>query len=102
LRVDPAKGAEPLAQAADVMLILFADRKDVAIARGENAGKTIAYANVVRAMVPLAKWDGRAQSYRLPSGELAADAAYCAAIVQMPNHGAILGAAKAALTNGGW
>ena len=87
---------------ADVWLVLFAEPMTVAIMRGENAGKTISYGNVVRNVIHLAKWDGLTTSFKLPSGNFAGDAAYCAAIVQMPNQGPILGAARIAMKNGGY
>lgn len=87
---------------ADVWLVLFASPMTVAITRGENAGQTIAYGNVVRNVIHLAKWDGLTTTFKLPSGNFAGDAAYCAAIVQMPNQGPILGAARIAMKNGGY
>ena len=95
--------AEPVRfDGADIWLVLFAGPQDVSIARGENAGKTIQYANVVRTMIHLAKWDGLTTSFKLPAGNFAGDAAFCAAIVQMPNQGPILGAAKISMHNGGY
>ncbi len=87
---------------ADVWLVLFAGPMTVAITRGENAGQTIAYGNVVRDVIHLAKWDGLTTAFKLPGGNFAGDAAYCAAIVQMPNQGPILGAARIAMKNGGY
>jgi hypothetical protein len=70
----------------------------VEIARGENAGTTIAYHNVVRAMRPIGMWDGGAVKITLPEHELMGDGVDgCAVIVQedLPNGpGAILGAAN--------
>lgn len=87
---------------ADVWLVLFSGTMTVSITRGENAGKTIEYGNVVRNVIHLAKWDGLTTAIKLPSGNVAGDAAYCAAIVQMPNQGPILGAARIAMKNGGY
>ena len=68
-----------------------------AIARGENAGSTIDYYNVVRAMRPIGMWDGEAVKITLPEDELMGDGVdACAIIVQedLPNGpGAIIGAA---------
>lgn len=67
------------------------------IARGENAGSTIDYYNVVRAMRPIGMWDGDAVKITLPEHELMVDGVdACAVIVQedLPNGpGAIIGAA---------
>ncbi len=38
----------------------------VPIARGENGGSTLPHKNVVKALVKLGDWSGKAQSYRLP------------------------------------
>ncbi len=47
-------------------------RADVPVARGENRGKTIAYANVVRDIHPLGEWTGEAKTISLPRAKLGA------------------------------
>ena len=42
---------------------------EVAILRGENAGRDITYHHVVRAMTDLGEWDGAAGTRDLPAGE---------------------------------
>jgi hypothetical protein len=83
---------------ATIRLVLLTARAQVEIARGENAGATIAYHNVVRAMRPIGMWDGGAVKITLPEHELMGDGVDgCAVIVQedLPNGpGAILGAAN--------
>jgi hypothetical protein len=54
--------ADPIAQASGpirVQLVRFSPSEAVAIKRGENAGKTITYHNVVKSWQLLGKWDGR-------------------------------------------
>ncbi|WP_323006306.1 DUF1223 domain-containing protein [Pseudorhodobacter sp.] len=53
--------AEPLMgnpRPVRVQLIRFSPAENVAIERGENAGKTITYHNVVKSLELLGKWDG--------------------------------------------
>jgi len=73
-----------------VQLVRFHPSRTVAIHRGENAGKTIVYANVVTEWHRLAEWDGTAPMSMTAPVE--GDASL-AVIVQVPNHGPILGAA---------
>jgi hypothetical protein len=69
----------------------------VDITRGENAGKTLGYYNVVRAMRPIGMWDGGAVRITLPEKELMADGVDgCGVIVQQDapkGPGPIIGAA---------
>ena len=65
---------------------------EVAIPRGENAGHTLPYKDVVREMVLLGKWRGEAASFPLAgAGEPGLAEA---AIVQGNGCGPILAAAK--------
>ena len=83
---------------ATIRLVLMTTRAEVEIARGENAGTTIAYHNVVREMRPIGMWDGSEVKITLPEDELMGDGVDgCAVIVQedLPSGpGAILGAAN--------
>jgi hypothetical protein len=80
----PAGGAE-------VWLALYDPRViDVPVARGENAGRTLAHRNVVRRMVLVGHWSGAAERLPLPaSGGLAR-----AVLVQGVGTGPIIAAAK--------
>jgi hypothetical protein len=92
-------GASPLPgkRPTTIRLALLTSEAGVPIARGENAGSTIEYYNVVRAMRPIGMWDGNVVKITLPEDEIMADGVdACAVIVQedLPNGpGAILGAA---------
>jgi hypothetical protein len=66
----------------------------VTVTRGENAGRTIDYHNVVRQMIPAAMWHGEARSLTLPRSDVLPDPSLCcAAILQADNGGPIIGAA---------
>ncbi len=65
----------------------------VPVRRGENAGKTLPHRNVVRQLVKLGDWSGRAQAYRLPAD--AGAGLKTAILVQAGEGGAIVAAARA-------
>jgi hypothetical protein len=92
----------PSSVPATIRLVLMTSEAEVAIARGENAGSTIDYYNVVRTMRPVGMWDGEAVKITLPVHEIMPNGIDgCAIIVQedQPNGpGAIIGAAWL----GGW
>ena len=53
---------------ADVWLVRYDPNiAQVAIARGENSGRTLPHKNVVRELVKLGRWDGLQQTYKLPA-----------------------------------
>jgi hypothetical protein len=54
-------------KSADVWLVRFDPNiVQVAITRGENEGRTLPHKNVVRELVKLGAWSGRATSFKLP------------------------------------
>jgi hypothetical protein len=79
------------AHGADVWLALYDPRVvEVPVARGENAGRTLAHKNVVHRLVLLGHWTGAAERLPLPpSGGLAR-----AVLVQGAGTGPIIAAAK--------
>jgi hypothetical protein len=84
-------GAAP-AGGADVWLARYIPHAvDVTIPRGENAGRTLPYKDVVREMVLLGKWRGEAATFPSPGGDASPAEA---AIVQGSGAGPILAAAK--------
>lgn len=87
-------GGGGLTQAADVWLVRYESRPiDVPVARGENGGRTLPHASVVRDLVKLGQWSGGdARGFRLP--QPSRDGLLTAVLVQAPNGGAILAAAK--------
>jgi hypothetical protein len=78
---------------AEVWLARYIPRTvEVAIPRGENAGHTLPYKDVVREMVLLGHWRGEAATFALPGG---ADQGLAeAAIVQGSGCGPVIAAAK--------
>jgi hypothetical protein len=84
-------GAAP-ARGAEVWLALYDPRVvEVPVARGENAGRTLPHANIVRRLVLLGHWSGEAARFALPGG----DAGLARAVlVQGAGAGPILAAAK--------
>jgi hypothetical protein len=80
------------AHGADVWLALYDPRTvEVAIARGENAGRTLPHKNIVHRMVLLGHWNGAAARFALPAGEGGLSRAV---LVQGGGTGPILAAAK--------
>lgn len=70
------------------LLVGFDPRRETAVQRGENAGRTILQANVVRSVEVVADWKGRALTldHAVPPGE-------SAALILQAADGRILGAA---------
>ena len=87
-------GGSPLAAPADVWMVRYEPRPiAVPVARGENAGRTLPHASVVRDLVRRGPWSGgRARGFALPAASRAG--LLTAVLVQAPNGGQILAAAK--------
>jgi hypothetical protein len=84
-------GAAP-AGGADVWLARYIPHAvEVTIPRGENAGHTLPYKDVVREMVLLGHWRGEAATFPAPGGDPSLAEA---ALVQANGAGPILAAAK--------
>jgi hypothetical protein len=97
LAVDRTKvtvaGGLALARPADVWLVRYDPRVQlIPIQRGENGGKTLPHRNVVRQLVRLGSWSGKEARFALP--EPSSPELLTAVLVQLPDGGAILGAAK--------
>lgn len=66
------------------------------IERGENAGKTVTYHNVVRNMVPAALWKGEAyQGAWMRDAVMPPGAVVCLAVLQKDKTGQVIGLARA-------
>jgi hypothetical protein len=86
------------AGAGSVWILPVARFRKVAIQRGENRGREVAYANVVRGMMRVGDWRGEAMSLELPSSLVQqADADTYVVLVHsdVGKVGRIIGAAKA-------
>lgn len=84
-----AVAAYGLKNGAVIQLVRYSPSATVKIERGENQGRTITYANIVRSWEPLGRWNGQ------DVFETVADVpgeASTAVIVQEPGPGAILAA----------
>jgi hypothetical protein len=78
---------------ADVWLVRYDPRiLQVPIRGGENAGRTLPHRGVVRQLVNLGRWDGRARAFPLPATP--DPALKTAVLVQSPGGGPILAAAR--------
>jgi hypothetical protein len=55
---------------AALVLMLVGHERKVAIGRGENAGHTLAYTNVVRAMSKVGDWKGERKRVEIPADKL--------------------------------
>lgn len=82
----------------EVWLLPVAKVREVAIGRGENKGRTITYANVVRGMMKLGDWSGGPARFEAPlSSARSGDADAYVVLVQAADDAkpaTILGAAK--------
>jgi hypothetical protein len=77
---------------ATLWLMAVTSHVDVKIERGENAGSTMSYSNVVRNLVPAGMWNGKASVIKLPrKGILTADCKSCIAVLQRGKVGPVLG-----------
>lgn len=80
---------------ATLWLIRYAREKRIEVRRGENRGRTISYANVVRELTPIGMWDGQPVSMTLPKDDLLTRGFEgCVALLQAGDGGPILGAAR--------
>ncbi len=78
---------------ATVWLVTFDDSHDTPVAKGENRGKMLHNANVVRELVVLGTWVGKAKAYPLDFAKARAEGrGGCAVIVQESPGGPVLGA----------
>lgn len=91
--------AKPGAGAAVVWLVTYRDHASVTIERGENAGKTIDYTQIVTGKQMLGAWEGgEGTTLKLPLSELSANGSNGAVILVQSDKeglpGPILGAAS--------
>lgn len=78
-------------------IVYFRAATPVEIARGENAGRTMTYANAVRGMQTLGMWDGEAMEVQLPRDKLDDhEADGCAVLLQIADAGGLPGPIRGA------
>ena len=79
---------------ATVWLGVLQKSVSVPIKHGENSGKTVTYQNVVRDLVPVGAWDGKAKQLQLTSAAvIRAESEETIVLVQEGEAGPIIGAA---------
>jgi hypothetical protein len=87
--------------AGEVWVYGLAKEVSVAVARGENRGRTVTYHNVARRWQKLCDWNGKAASWNVPVSQLTGGGVDTAAVVvqsgSADNPGAMLGAATTSL-----
>lgn len=85
---------------ATLWLMAFAPSITTDIKKGENAGKTIAYHNVVRKMVPAGMWHGDAAKIVLPrESVIPEDCKGWVALLQEGKVGRVIGAARGGVSS---
>jgi hypothetical protein len=95
LRVDV--GAQAPGVACDIWLAAYRRHALSAVARGENAGRTLEEFNIVRELRPLGVWSGEERALRVALSSLPSDATDVAVLIQQAGQGPIIGAAARAL-----
>jgi hypothetical protein len=82
-------------RSATVWLAVAKQKEKVAISRGENRGKEIAYHHAVRELTPIGMWEGDELALRLPLKDLKTMGGDCLfVLLQEESNGPILGAAE--------
>lgn len=83
-----------------LLLLQVAKKRIVAIGRGENAGHTFAYTNVVRSIDRIGMWNGAAMRFDVPAAEMTRSGADGYVVIlqsgKSDRPGAILAAVKSA------
>lgn len=87
----PIKGAAVSGKMI-LQLVTYVPRKDVKITRGENAGRTITYSNIVTNWKVIGKWDGKGT--KSVSVDLGTNKSPVAIILQVVDGGPVIAAAK--------
>jgi hypothetical protein len=85
------------AQQADIWVLPVTRLKTVTVERGENRGRTIAYANVVRGMNRVGEWTGGAATFKISTETAQENGDGYVVLLQTQDSarpGAIIGAAK--------
>ena len=79
---------------ATVWLAIVKKSAAVEIPRGENAGKSVTYSNVVRELAPVGMWSGKPLQIRLArTAVLRPESEACAVLLQAGDGGPVIGAA---------
>ena len=78
---------------ADIVLVRYDEAHVTEVARGENRGRTLTDVNVVRQFDVIGQWRGEPLtiSASMPVSDIPGG---CAVLIQLPDHGPIVGAAR--------
>ncbi len=94
LVIETGTRANGLPAEATIWLATVQTSAEIAVRKGENSGRTLTYANVVRELTPIGMWNGKAETIRLErQSVMRAGAETCAVLIQQGTAGPILGAA---------
>jgi len=89
---DAPPGTQP--REATIWFAVVQKRAQVPVREGENQGKTLTYTNIVREMMPVGTWNGKAMSLRLArTAVMRPETEACIVLLQEGKAGPILGAA---------
>ena len=83
---------------ADVLLVAYRPVADTPVGGGENVGRRLREYNLVRSFRRLGQWTGTAQTVTASLSDLPEDTGAIALLLQQPDFGSILGAAKLSLS----
>ena len=86
-------GAAPASGAYDVVFVTYDKSHETKVRRGENRGRTLVNANVVRVLTVVGPWSGQPVDYSVSLAGKKGDGG-CAVIVQKRNHGHVVAAAR--------
>jgi len=79
---------------ATIWFAVVQKKADVPVERGDNKGKTLTYTNIVREMLPVGTWNGKAMNLRLArTAIMRPETEACIVLLQEAKAGPILGAA---------
>ena len=94
----PALPETALERPAEFWMAAYDAHHQVAVERGENAGRTLDHHNVVRELDRLGGWDGRARTLDLPLDRLRREGrAGVAVAAQDPQTGRVVAVGRLAL-----
>ncbi len=79
---------------ATIWFAVVQKRAEVPVQRGDNKGKTLTYTNIVREMIPVGTWNGKAMHLELArTAIMTPETEACIVLLQEGKAGPILGAA---------
>jgi len=84
----------------DIVIAAFDRRHETRVTRGENAGRSLTNANVVRSVERIGVWEGGLKTVTVPLDDVMARGG-CAVLLQAPDHGPIISASSLILDHGG-